>query len=62
MSVFKLEQSKQAETLHQNGRAVNGLQNGSQVVTSNSNAAQHEDTEEDLLFTSESVGEGHPGK
>ena len=61
MSVFKLEQSKQTETLHQNGLSVKQAQKN--LITTNGNhLTHHEDTIEDLLFTSESVGEGHPGE
>jgi len=61
MSLLKLEQPKQAETAHQNGHVVNGVQKANGVAV-NGKAALQEDVEEDLLFTSESVGEGHPGK
>ena len=55
MSVFKLEPKQPAPQ-------TNGHVNGVAKQTNGHLSQNHEDTEEALLFTSESVGEGHPGK
>lgn len=59
MSVSKLELQK---SMIQNGHHQNvATQNGNAHSVNGSNGIK-EDIIEDLLFSSESVGEGHPGK
>ena len=62
MSVFKLEQQKHQQ--QQNGlqqQQTNGHVANGHIANGKANG-HSQDTEETLIFTSESVGEGHPGK